>query len=408
MRKSLVYVVVLTGLFAGCGKNQVTVEIRGGDGNLVRLDANELQYKANHLRPAGRNSFPTADSQLEVRKGIYTVNVATSGYLATQVLTVDSPPISGVQEYSLEFAIAPGDNAAPQLTGTILYAATPANVNNWDLYTIQGDGQQRTRLTDTREFEQHPAWSPDGERIAYTRGDVMSNIDIWLMDADGTHHQRLTEHPERDQRAAWSPDGTGIAFVSQRDGDVAIWLMDADGSNQRRLVKGREPAWSPDGRRITFTSGQYEGWDEIYVVDATGENLQRLTFDKGKFDMFPAWSPDGTRIVFDTERFGGQELMLMLPDGSGQTRITIAEHTYESEPVWSPDGRALAYSGKMNLGSDGEILTYKNGRPMGASDIFVVGAAGFDWDTTPRGEVRPVNLTRTEDWEEKSPSWRDY
>lgn len=409
MRKSLVCLVLAQGLVVACGKNQVTVEIRGGDDNPVRLDANEVQYKYNHLVPAGTYRFPTEGSKVEVQKGSYTINVAANGHLATQELVVESPPLSGVRNYELNFAVPPGANVDFEPKGTILYSATPTSMRNWDLFTIRADGSDKQQLTDTREFEQHPQWSPDGTQIVYTQGDVTSNIDIWVMDADGSKRRRLTEHPERDQRAAWSPDGTQIAFVSQRDGDVAVWLMSADGSNKRKLVPGREPAWSPDGRRIVFTSAQFEGWDEVYVIDVTGENVERLTFDKGKFDMFPDWSPDGDRIVFDSERFGGQELMLMLADGSGQTRVTVAEHSYESEPVWSPDGLGLAYSGTMNLNSAGEIITHGiTGRPLGAPDIYVIAATGFDWDQTEHREVVPVNLTNTDDWEEVSPSWRSY
>jgi len=409
MRKSPICLAMLVGLLAaGCGVNQVAVEIQGGDGNPVRLDANEVQFKFNHLGTASSYLFPTPDSDLEIKSGTYHVNVVASGYLGTQTITVDSPPITGKRVYKVVFQVPAGKNQESSPQGTILYSATPANVRNWDLFTIRPDGTGRHRLTNTREFEQHPRWSPDGKRILFTQGDVMSNIDIWVMDADGHHRRRLTEHPERDQRAAWSPDGKHIAFVSQRDGDVAIWMMDADGGHKHKLTKGREPSFSPDGRRIVFTSGQFQGWDEIYTIDVTGENLQRLTFDKGKFDMYPVWSPDASRIAFDSERFGGQELMLMLPDGSGQTRITVAEHTFEAEPVWSPDGLALAYSGKMNLDDQGEILTDKVGRPTGTPDIYVVGAAGFDWDNTGDRRILPRNLTRTDDWEEVSPSWRSY
>jgi len=408
MRRSSICLGLAAIVLLACGRNQVTVQIRGGDGNLVRLDANALEYKYDRLQPAGRTDFPSPGSKLEVKKGTYAVHVVASGYLATQNAVVGSPPLAGTRTYPLTFDIPPGRNGAYAVKGTIVFAATPTSVRNWDLFTIQADGSGLRRLTDTREFEQHPRWSPDGTKIVYTEGDVMTNIDIWVMDADGGNRRRLTDQTERDQRACWSPDGRQIAFTSQRQGTVDIWLMDADGGNQRRLTYGREPSWSPDGRRIVFTCAQHEGWDEIYTIDVDGQNLQRLTVDKGKFDMFPAWCPDGARIVFDTERFGGQELMVMLADGSAQARITVAENTYESEPAWSPDGLAVVYSGKMNLDANGQVLRDSTGRPLGAPDIFIVGATGFDWDNCTERLVRPVNLTQTPDWEEASPSWRAY
>lgn len=408
MLKSLAHLIVLAGLMTGCGRNQVTVEIRGCDGNLVRLDANELVFRYNHLVPSGTYTFPVEGSNSDIRSGTYQINLASNGHLQTQQLVVERPPFIGLQEYSLSFEVPSGKNAVFRPEGTIVYAATPSRVRQWDLFTIKADGTDKRRLTDSREFQQHPQWSPDGSQIVYTQGDMSTSIDLWVMDADGSNRRRLTEHPERDQRAAWSPDGTQLAWVSHRDGTVAIWTMDVDGGNKRKLAQGREPAWSPDGRRIVFTSAQYDGWDEIYSIDVDGNNLQRMTFQRNTFDVFPRFSHNGGRIAFGSERFGGQELMLMLPDGSGQTRITVAENTFNAEPVWSPCGLGLAYAGKMPLDEGGNIITDSRGRPVGTWDIYVVAATGFDWDQTDRRDVLPVNLTRNEDWDEVSPSWRSY
>ena len=261
------------------------------------------------------------------------------------------------------------------------------------MFTIKADGTEQRQLTDTRHFEQHPSWSADGEKILFTRGEMMTNIDIYTMDADGSNVVRLTEHPERDQRGAFSPDGKTVAFVSQRDGDVAVWLVDADGANLRKLVKGREPSFSPDGRKVVFTSSAFHDNDEIYYIDLDGSNRVRLTDNLRKFDWFAAWSPNGDRLAYNSEAFGGQELMVMRADGKAQTRITIAEKTYEQEPAWSPDGKALAYAGKM--GDDDY-------------DIYIVGTSGFDLDDLDKPVQPPVNLTDNDDRDDMTPSWRPY
>ena len=392
MRKSSVFLVVFGLLIAGCGKNQVTVEIRGGEGNKVRLDANDLQFKYNFLVDAGSFTFPGPESKIDLDSGTYRVNVAAGDYLMTEVLELESPPISGAQNYTVTFDIPAGSNAEFERQGTILYASTRTAVRNWDLFTIKADGSELKQLTDTREFEQYPSWSPDGKKILFTRGDVMSNIDIYAIDEDGSGLVRLTEHPERDQRAAWSPDGEKIAFVSQRDGDVAIWIMDADGGNKRKLVKGRYPSWGPDSRKVVFTSSAFHDNDEIYTIDIDGGEPQRLTENK-KYDWFPVFSPTGDRILFDSELFGGQELMLMKTDGSALTRISIAEKTFEQEPAWSPDGRGLAYAGKMG---ESEY------------DIYLVKANGFDLDEIENPPVLPINLTDNDDRDDMSPHWRPF
>ena len=384
---------VLAVAVAGCGSNQVKIEIKGGDGQFVRLDANDVQYKFNHLVKAGTYVLPEPASKIELGRGAYSVQVAAGDYLGNEVLQVESPPLWGVRTYEAIFDIPAGSNAAFKREGTILYASTKKNVRNWDLFTIKADGSDRQQLTDTPEPEQHPSWSPDGKQILFTRGDVMTNIDIYVMDADSSNATRLTEHPERDQRGVFSPDGKTIAFVSQRDGDVAIWLMAADGSNPRKLVQGREPSFSPDGRRLAFTSSAFDDNDEIYLIDLDGSNRTRLTENRRKLDWFASFSPQGDRLVYNSEEFGGQELMLMRADGQGQTRISIAEKTYEQEPVWSPDGKGIAYAGKMG---DDEY------------DIYLVGTAGFDLDEMDEPPLMPINLTNNDDRDDMSPSWRPY
>lgn len=384
---------VLAVAVAGCGSNQLKIEIKGGDGQFVRLDANDVQYKFNHLVKAGTYVLPEPASKIELGRGAYSVKVAAGDYLGHEVLHVESPPLWGVRTYEAIFDIPAGSNAAFSREGTILYASTKKNVRNWDLFTIKADGSGRQQLTNTPEPEQHPSWSPDGKQILFTRGDVMTNIDVYVMDADSSNVTRLTEHPERDQRGVFSPDGATIAFVSQRDGDVAIWLMAADGSNPRKLVQGREPSFSPDGRRIAFTSSAFDDNDEIYLIDLDGSNRTRLTDNRRKLDWFASFSPKGDRLVYNSEAFGGQELMLMRADGQGQTRISIAEKTYEQEPVWSPDGKGIAYAGKMG---DDEY------------DIYLVGTAGFDLDELDAPPLLPINLTDNDDRDDMSPSWRPY
>lgn len=390
----------------GCGVNEVVVEITGGDGNKVRLDAAQLQFRNNRLVDAGTFEFH------EVKRGDYTVSVVGTGYIAAQSLHVESAPITGVSSQKLSFDLPKDSNAAPQISGTILFASTPVKVRDWDLFTVQADGSGLTQLTDSDENVQHPAWSPDGKRILFTQGSVVSNLDIYVMDADGSNLTRLTEHPERDQRATWSPDGSQVAFVSQRDGSVAVWIMDADGSDVHKLIEGREPSWSPDGTRIAFTSSQLADNDEIYVIDVDGTNLRRIT-DQPRFDWFPAWTPDGNRLVFNSERAGGQELVIADVKTGALVLISTAEQTLEQDAEWSTDGRALVYQGKMNFRENGELdaaLNQRTGkyRMEGTFDIFVVPAVGFDWDDTDEHPIMPINLTNTTDRDEASPSWRSY
>jgi hypothetical protein len=157
------------------------------------------------------------------------------------------------------------------------------------------------------------------------------------MNADGSNPVNLTNAPGDDGVPAWSPDGQRIAFSSNRDGDFEVYAMNADGSNQVRLTTAPgddlRPNWSPDGLRIAFDS-QRDGSDfpEIYVMDADGSNQTRLTNNPAG-DEQAVWSPDGTLIAFRTLRDGNCEIYTITAAGANPTNLTN-NPACETEPNW--------------------------------------------------------------------------
>ena len=144
------------------------------------------------------------------------------------------------------------------------------------------------------------------------------------------------------------PPGSEIlAFHSHGD----IYVADADGSHLGRLTADDAPsssnagaAWSPDGRRLAFYKLEGAGKAGIYVIDADGANLTRLSPD-GAYDLEPTWSPDGSRIAFATGADITTEghIFVMNPDGTNRVQLTTNRHS-NSSPAWSPDGRRIAYA----------------------------------------------------------------
>ena len=150
--------------------------------------------------------------------------------------------------------------------------------SGWVIFVINADGSEQRRLLFHSQALAYPEWSPDGRQIAFHKHISDPVWSIYVMDADGRHEKRLTNTNTRDATPVWSPDGFQIAFT--RGGD--IWIMSADGSDQRLLLDDPSFAygvdWSPDGSQIVFVS-ERDGNEEVYVVNANGDDLRRLTHE---------------------------------------------------------------------------------------------------------------------------------
>jgi YVTN family beta-propeller protein len=153
-------------------------------------------------------------------------------------------------------------------------------------------------------------------------------------------------------RAA-SPGSNGkIAFVSTRDDpNGEIYVMNADGSGVTRLTSDpgldADPTWSPDGTQIAWAA-ERAGNVDIYVMDADGSNPRRITTNAAA-DTLPTWSPDGTRIAFTTNRADSSanalDIYSIAADGTGsETPLAATAGIQESSPRWAPDGSKILYN----------------------------------------------------------------
>ena len=128
---------------------------------------------------------------------------------------------------------------------------------NWEIYKMDSDGDNRTRLTHNEVDDYAPVWSPTGKQIAFKRYHErhQGKAEIYVMDADGGNQRNLTNHPAQDYSPPWHPDGTRIVFYSSRGASSRIYMMDTDGENVEEiphLLRASSPKWSPDGKWIAF------------------------------------------------------------------------------------------------------------------------------------------------------------
>ena len=221
---------------------------------------------------------------------------------------------------------------------------------NFDIYTIDINGENLRNITDSRKNEAGATWSPDGHFFAY-HAELNGNTDIYVMNIETKKSRRLTKDPGSDAMAAWSPNGQWIAFCSDRSGSYEIYKMDVRGKHLQRLTRlpGRNtsPAWSPDSQSIVFNSFQGFRKNFLYVVNSGGEDLRQLIEVAAGG---ASWSPDGKQVLFSTTRDdadGEDTFDLFVTDLNGQEPRQLTDKPkWELNPAWSPDSRWVTFDAR--------------------------------------------------------------
>jgi Tol biopolymer transport system component len=259
-----------------------------------------------------------------------------------------------------------------------------------DLFTLDVVTGATTKLTTTPGFaELQPAWSPEGGRILHVRRARLSGRpDLFVTNANGKGRIRLTSTPVPERDPSWSPDGTRLVYAARTaPGEpFRIFVARADGSRREQLTSQKAgfdaaPVWSPDGTRIAFVSNRNGGFPELYLMNADGTGVKRLTTN-ALIDANPSWSPDGTRLVFERCcENGTSDLFTIDATTRAEVSVTASASSQEFDPSWSPDGTRIAY------------------------DAFEVGQSNIDiWVVNADGS-NPVRLTQ-QVGPDLSPDWQ--
>ncbi len=197
-------------------------------------------------------------------------------------------------------AITPLIDQAGSMTFSPRYAPDGRSVlfslsqgGNTDLYSLDLSTGIRARLTEAASIETAPDFSPDGQRIVF-ESDRSGQPQLYVMPASGGPAERISFGQGRYGTPDWSPNGDFIAFTKQNEGRFHIGVMRPDGSEERLLTASfldEAPTWAPNGRVVMFTreSPGAGGAPQLYSVDVTGRNLQRVPTPGPASD--PAWSP---------------------------------------------------------------------------------------------------------------------
>lgn len=193
-----------------------------------------------------------------------------------------------------------------------------------------------------------------GERELFTSKIVFisnrdGNDELYMMDYDGHNQTRVTFNKKQDYMPAWSADGKKIAYTSYRNNRAGLYILNPfEGEITEVVSKGTNfaPTFSPDGKKLAFCSTLDEGNPEIYVATSEGKKIKRLTFNKA-IDTAPSWSPTSREIAFTSDRGGTPQIYIMDAEGSNIRRISFGG-SYHDAPAWSPAGGRIAYVSRVD------------------------------------------------------------
>lgn len=168
---------------------------------------------------------------------------------------------------------------------------------------------------------------------------------LLVSDYDGENPQTITTSDEPLMSPAWSPDGQSLAYVSFESKASAVYVQTLR-TGERKRVSARAgingaPAWSPDGKTLALTLSRKDGDVDVYTLELNSQVLTRMTFDPG-IDTEPSWSSDGKKLYFMSDRAGGPQIYEVdVSSPNRATRISF-EGNYNARPRVSPDGKQLA------------------------------------------------------------------
>lgn len=258
---------------------------------------------------------------------------------------------------------------------------------NNEVYVMNPDGSDQTRVTMNSRNDQRPDVSPDGNQIVFvsnriTETNLSGDFEIFVMSSDGDAGGvlQLTFNGAEDSWPRWSPNGKWIAFHSNVDGNFEIYVIRPDGTDLTRVTDysglDQFPEWSPNGKQLAIRRDT-----DVYLVDLDGYNPIQLTDEAIGINQMVSWSPDGKKLAFMSTRAGYPSVFVMDADGSNQVNLTpkpddvLASAWSSRAPGWSRNGQQIYFTGRRPEISVNENIFVMNTDGTGVTQLTSSGAS---------------------------------
>ena len=338
----------IAALLAPVANAQLVIEITRGQENAVPIAVVPFGWEAANAAPFDVAEVVAADLQ---RSGRFApldrkdmIDRPTAGdqirfqdwrYLKSDFIVVGKLTPNGADRYTAQFELFNVLNGQ-RLTGQSV-TATTASMRAMSHRIADLIFEQLTGI--------RGAFST---RIAFVSAEgafPKQQYTLIVADADGENQQKIASSSEPIMSPAWSPDGQSLAYVSFESKASAIYVQVLK-TGERSRVSARAgingaPAWSPDGGTLALTLSRKDGDVDIYTLKLSSQSLTRMTFDPG-IDTEPTWSSDGSKLYFMSDRAGGPQIYeIDVDQPTRATRVTF-DGSYNARPRLSPDGKQLA------------------------------------------------------------------
>lgn len=207
-----------------------------------------------------------------------------------------------------------------------------------------------------------PAWSPNGQEIAYVSFHERQKAVVWAQTIATGARREIAAFRGSNSAPAWSPDGQSLAVTLSRDGVSQVYIVGRNGENPRRITNSSsidtEAVFTPDGKSLLFVSDR-GGGPQIYRTSVSGGGAERVSFTGG-YNISPSLSPDGRHLAY-ISRQGGAFRVYLADLTSGSAAKALTDSSDDESPSFAPNGRLIMYASRSQ-GRDVLMTTTLDGK----------------------------------------------